>query len=1555
MNQTTSEGNFLQISASVAALLTSDDPELPRSMTIDEQGGPRFAKYAPFESFVNKVENYPYPFIVGGKIWEFPNTVPDDWQGQNLNQPNNPITVTDHQLAIDATVLKQGVANLVFHPHGWIRNSQMVEIVEHVVQEHGDRVKFLNFRECLERVNRNLLADQPVRAANGQDNGVRLLDLNNDGFLDVVIGNDNVRKTRIWKPDESRWRESDFQVSIVHVDQDGNHRSAGVRFFITQANGQASFLVRNEREAGVWHFQDQVWKRDDAMLAGLEMDGQPIWTARDSKDQGVRLRDLNDDGRCELIVGGSTTAVFHWDDNGKAWRRLPFDLPAETSIVDQQGEDAGLRFVDVDGDGRDDVIFSDARRYSLHLFSSMEEGWNRQVRSAVRPSDDVIPPIVRADGNTGAWFAEDHLWIQNEDTHRLPAGVDRRSFVELLGDEATIPRSADASLRTIEVADGYRVELVAAEPLVMDPVGFDWGADGRLWVVEMADYPLGLDDKGKPGGRVRFLEDLDGDGRYDRSTLFAEGLPFPSDIMVWRDGILVTAAPNILYLEDRNGDGKSDHQVVLFSGFVEGNQQHRVNGLRWGLDNWVYVPNGDSGGVIRSAKTNDEVNINGRDLRIEPDSGRIETTTGRTQHGRGRDDWGNWWGANNSNPMFQFVLDDHYLSRNPHVAPPDARHMVSTLDNSPIHPISKVLSHWSGYRPPAPGQPSRFTSACGTMLYRDHLLGDDLYGNMFVSEPVHNLVHRRLIEWDGLLMRSRKPANEENSEFLRSRDSWFRPTTVRTGPDGCLWIADMYRLVIEHPEWIADDVEASLDLRAGRDRGRIYRIVSDATPPREVADISALDVDDLVRMLRSPNGTLRDIVHKELLWRGDRDEKTSALQSAVTTSDNPLQRLHALCVLDGLGSISSTALAAAMQDSHPGVRRHAARISERFADTSAADEWMRVLIERSRTETDPHVRLQIAYSLGAFDNAEAARTLGTMLVRHASDRYLSAAVISGIANRTADVASGARSAIESLKAARDGNAEVKPSAEVLHNETEWIHIAEPIVRTALAIDDLATVRIVVMDLLLEASENASTPRMSTMADMQALLRKHGSSLAKLLDDETSMQRYESLRAEAMRTLLDSEQSSDRRTASLRFLAGDARFKLNEPEMLTSLLLPQTPSDLQQAAIRAVGDLQDRNVLKSVLDRWQSFDPLTRDRLVAVVLQRIDSTRVLLALMESQTIDASDLTAVDRQRLFNHPDAAIAKEAAKWITMRPDDARQAVIDRYLPATRSGGDRDRGRLHFQKACAACHKIGDIGFEVGPSLVGLIDKSPEFLTTHILDPSRAIEDKYLNYSVLTIDGRQLTGLLQSETATSVTLAGQNGETHTILKRDIETDGFVRGKLSMMPQGLEGTLDPRALADVIAFIIDNQPLPKSFPGNQPQVVSIDKQTGAIRLPATAAEIYGDTLVFESKYENLGYWGSANDRAVWQVDIPVGGRYDIYMNAAVAEGTEDNPFVFRIGDQSLVERTQATSTWDDYRRRKIGTLDLRPGRQQAVLQSDKKPNRFLMDLLEILIIPQGE
>ncbi|MHB8521323.1 MAG: PVC-type heme-binding CxxCH protein, partial [Limisphaerales bacterium] len=740
-NRTNALGQFLTLDSSVMNITTPNDPALPRELTADANGHEKFRKYLPFPSFVTTIENYPYPYVIGKLCWEFPAMAPSDWESQHIQGTNNPVLLADWKAALDATVLKQGTFTMIFHPYGWSSPEQLVALVDYAATKYGKRVKFLNFREAADRLNQNLLAGQPLRAANGQDNGVRLVDLNHDGCLDVVIGNEQARKTRVWNPQTQAWIESDFPTLLVTVDAGGNRHDAGVRFGVLEPDGNATIVVRNEAVADVWHFADGRWSEANALLTGLELDGKPILTAQGGRDRGVRLRDVDNDGRCELIVGNeSQNAVFAWLPEAKIWKKLSYGLPDGAQIVHADGRDAGLRFVDINEDGYADLVFSNDERYTFNLFVpevflGFQVGWSREVLKGKRGDFGEIPMIARGGEhpNNGAWFHSRHLWVQNEDTDALKDNVDRRSYDELLAGLQPPAKTPEASLAAIRVRPGFTVELVAQEPLVKDPIAFEWGADGKLWVVEMGDYPLGVDNKGKPGGKVLFLEDTNGDGVYDRSTVFLAGLNFPNGVMPWGKGVLVSAAPEIFYAEDTDGDGKADVKRTLFKGFREGNQQHRANGFDYGLDNWLYGANGDSGGTVLSLMTGKSVAINGRDFRLRPDDGAFESETGMTQYGRHRDDWGNWFGNDNPVWLWHFLMPERYL-RNPHLALKSTKkYLANYPDSTRVYPVSRMMQRFNDI-----GAAMHVTSGNSPTPYRDDLFGPDFATSVFASEPVHN-------------------------------------------------------------------------------------------------------------------------------------------------------------------------------------------------------------------------------------------------------------------------------------------------------------------------------------------------------------------------------------------------------------------------------------------------------------------------------------------------------------------------------------------------------------------------------------------------------------------------------------------------------------------------------------------------------------------------------------------------------------------------------------------------------------------------------------------------
>ncbi|MEC7565304.1 MAG: PVC-type heme-binding CxxCH protein [Planctomycetota bacterium] len=1509
--KTTAAGNHLAIDSSVFNVFTSNDPELANEITTRDDGDSRFHHYIPFDSFVNTIENYPYPFVQAGVCWQFPCVVPSDWEAQNIQRSNNPDTVRDMKFALDATVIKKGVYPLVFHPHGWIRNDQIVELINHAHAKYGKRVKFLTFKDCLERINQHLLKGSSLRAANGNDNGVRLLDINDDGYMDVVLGNGEQQLTRIYVPATNTWKETRLPARLAH---------SHAQFFSAEKGKETGLWVNDDNISGVWMNRKGHWVEAKERIT-IHSDWK---TSQGGVDQGLRFRDVDNDGSSELLTNDGK--IYQWI-NG-SWEAKPFELPSGMHFVTETGADNGLRFVDVNEDGYADLLQSNSQGYNLNLYDPAKSGWAIVALAGKRPEDTAVPMIALGGTNSGAWFSRKHLWVQNEFTQNLPALVDRRSFVQLLANIPPLPKPPEDSLKSIQTIPGFKVELVAAEPLVMDPVAFDWGTDGRLWVVEMADYPLGLDNKGKPGGRVKYLEDTNNDGKYDKATLFVDHLGFPSDVMTWRDGVLVTAAPNIWYFEDSNNDGQADIKKVLFDGFAEGNQQHRVNGLRWGLDNWIYLANGDSDGVVHSLKTGDHINIAGRDLKLRPDTGDMIALAGKTQHGRNRDDWGNWWGANNSNPMFQYILTDHYHARNPHVAPTGSRHAVASLQNSPLYPISRIMSHWEGYRPPAPGQPSRFTSACSTMMYRDDLLGSELRASMLVSEPVHNLIHRRHIRMDGLLMHSSKPESEDGTEFLRSTDSWFRPTTIRTGPDGAIYFADIYRIVIEHPEWINDQTEMKLDLREGADKGRIYRVVREDTPLRPYSFPAPSDSDQFVRDLTNKNGWVRDYAHRQLVWSEKSPTIDRALETITLGDKSPVARLHALSALSGRGVLSAPVLLKSLQDQHPEVKRLAVRLSESFSDGEDAPVVSKSLNHLSKTEHTPQVLLQLAYSLGEFHTPEVALSLANILHRQGENHYIVSAALSSTATNSTDVLRHYQ------KLATD-----TPSATVL----------EALLTTTLAANDQRSISKLAQQLLSPAAGAPQTWHFTALNSVQRLLKQRGTTLANILRTPAQQETLQQFSSRAQLLFENNDQPTETRVAALEFLLN------NRTQVGVSRLIPllktQTPRELQVVAINFINTHASPELTKSLIEDWSSIGPVVSDRLITMLIQHTSATRELLSAIESKKLKPNDFNASHRQTLLDHPNEQLRQQAQNVFGTTSNAQRQQLIKQYLTVTlKADGDITHGKELFIKTCSACHRLNNHGVAVGPNLHGLKNKSSEFLTTHILDPNKAVEDKFRNYSVLTVRGTIITGLITEETAISLTITAAKGDATTILRKDIQENGLRRTGQSMMPVGLEKFLSQDDMSDVIAFIQANQTPPKSFEGNMPTTVKL--RNGKYSLPASQAAIYGTTAVFEAQYGNIGFWGSKNDRVVWTINIEKAGEFDVILDWAAPENTAGNQFELTSGESSFVGVIAATDSWDDYQQRPIGTLTLPAGDVQLTFSSTGSLNGFLLDLRTITLVP---
>jgi putative membrane-bound dehydrogenase-like protein len=1080
----------------------------------------------------------------------------------------------------------------------------------------------------------------------------------------------------------------------------------------------------------------------------------------------------------------------------------------------------------------------------------------------------------------------------------------------------SLPLSPQQSSAAIKVHEGLEVELVAAEPLVTSPVAIAFGPDGKLWVCEMYDYPTGVDGKYRPGGRIKVLEDTDGDGRYDKATVFLDNIPFPTGVTVWRKGVLVCAAPDILYAEDTDGDGKADVVRKLFSGFGTDNYQARVNSLCYGLDGWVYGSCGLFGGTIRSFKGGPPVKLGDRDFRIKPDEGILEPATGRTQQGRVRDDWGNWFGCDNTTLCRHYPLPDHYLRRNPHFAPPPPGVVImDDPDPNRLYPIRKDVQLFK-----LSGPPGYATAACGIGVYRDDLLGKQYQGNVFTCEPVNLVVHRLVLSPKGSTFSGKRAPEEQHSEFLASTDNWFRPVQVTTGPDGCLYVVDMYRFVIEHPRWIPKEDLAKVDVRAGSTMGRIYRIRPKGKAPRPLRRLDRLDTKSLVAALDSPNGCQRDLVHMMLLWRGDRAASKLLWH---TLWERPEAEVHDVWLTRELNGLKGFKLVEEFY-MHPGVGRNTIRACEGLPWTRSTDT------EDSANDPDPQVRLQLALSLGYWDRKQiAAQKLAQLAMRPDADAYLLAAVLSSIDKQ--NVGYVLRDILQGPKA---------PPATFLRQ----------LLGVAVALEERDVLPRFLRESTRPRAGGYTSAQMTTLTSVLEILDRRHEALANLADDRTRA-RIAKMEIAARAVAVDDRAQLPARLAAVDLLGRLPKGRAEDVAALGKLLTPQGPPALQSAAVAALARIADDRVPNLLTAAWRGSTPALQSQLTDVLLSRGPWLHHLLHSIEKKQVPAAQLSPAHRQRLLTHKDAAVRTLAARLFQGATSADRRKVLDAYRDVASLAGSAARGQAVFTKTCAACHRLKDVGHAVGPDLATVTNRSPEFLLIAILDPNREVDPRYVEYVAVTQAGQTLTGVLAGETATSIMLRGQEGREETILRADL--DELQSTGRSMMPEGLEKDITRQDMADLLAFLKEAGLSPKQLPGNAPAVVR--RAGGRLALLATNAEIYGGEITFEQPFRNIGYWHGAEDRAVWTVQADRAGEYDVWLDYACAKDSAANAYAFEGGRPTLRGKVAGTGGWDRYRQQKIGTIALATGTHRLTFRPDGRLNGALLDLRGIHLVPRGQ
>ncbi|MEX2121083.1 MAG: PVC-type heme-binding CxxCH protein [Pirellulales bacterium] len=956
------------------------------------------------------------------------------------------------------------------------------------------------------------------------------------------------------------------------------------------------------------------------------------------------------------------------------------------------------------------------------------------------------------------------------------------------------PLAAEESLAHFRLPEGLRIELVAAEPEVIDPVAIRFDEDGRLWVVEMGDYPNGPPPGEAPRSRVRILEDRDRDGRYETSRVFAEGLLFANGVQPWRQGAIVTLSGKIAYLADTDGDGRADLAETWYRGFAEDNPQLRVNHPRFALDNHVYVANGLRGGSVTDKRRPDAqpLPISGRDFRFDPIGGRCQAVSGHGQFGLTFDDFGNRFNCSNRNPLMHVVLADHYLARNPLLAVPAvASDVAAAGEASRVFPLSQA---WTTSILHA----GQFTAACGVSIYRGNALPAEFAGNAFTCEPTGNLVHREIIEPAGATFTG-KPAYE-GAEFLASPDTWFRPVNIETGPDGALYVVDMYRAVIEHPEFVPDELKERPDLHWGTDRGRIYRIV--AGPPSEPSGppapprLSAASTGELVVLLEHPNAWWRETAARLLYQRQDRGAR-GPLERLLRTAADARARAHALWALEGLDCLSDGLLAVAIADRHPRVREQAVVLSEARLGRSPR---LRAAVLDLASDDDPRLRFQVALSLGLSQADDLVEPLAAVGLAGAGDPWTRLAVAAS-ADRAGMLLKTIldRLAARNMAAGEGELALVAQLARLVGARREPDEIGD-LLRLAAG---------------LPSGSNGDRLRLTALAGVADALRNRGGSLQTIVGQAQGHDVVEQHLSRIFSQAASVAQDADAAPAARRqavALVSHAGFDLAAP-VLIALVEGPTDSELELAAIRALSVHRHDSVREVLVSNLPRRTPAARRAMLEALLADPPGAALILNELAAGRLRPAEIDPLHAGRLLEHREPTIRQRAAELLAAPAPAQRAEILSRYRSALQAQSDPRQGVEVFRKNCSTCHKIGSIGVDVGPSVADARTKTPEQLLLDILEPSRAIDNDYVAYSITTIHGNSLRGIIVSETASSVTLQEPEGKLVPLLRADI--DEMQSSGVSLMPEGLDRNITPREMADLISFIknwryLDGQvPLP--------------------------------------------------------------------------------------------------------------------------------------------------
>jgi len=988
------------------------------------------------------------------------------------------------------------------------------------------------------------------------------------------------------------------------------------------------------------------------------------------------------------------------------------------------------------------------------------------------------------------------------------------------------PTAPDKAAAKLDLHPDFDIRLVASEPLINKVINIDWDPAGRMWVAETPEYPngrrgiradqLGAEWKDHGGlvaeagkqdrparDRISMLIDSNGDGIADKKEVFYEGLELVTSFVFYRDGVIVSQAPDILWLRDADGDGKAEKVEKIYTGLGTSDTHAVINNLRWGFDGWIYATHGYSAGTVTSPDgAKNFGRIGSGVVRFKPDGTAFEQFCSKN---------GNTWGLEvtgddeilftqpTSNEILNHVvLSEAILARGKIGNTPSFKAVIRDRKSNPVikfDNLAYVQIDLVG----------KFTAAAGCAIYEGGAWPSDWNYSYFTTEPTISIAHHEVVKTDGVTFAANMTREEE---FIGGRDKWFRPIETRVGPDGALYVVDFYNQAVIHNDTRGpkhNNVNAAV--RPDRDHyfARIWRVQHKQATTISVPNLTNASPAELVAALESPSKAVRFTAHR-LIWENTNDEVLAAMKKVPMTQDAP-PWVHRIWLMADAGKLSDFILTSALKDERPAMRKNALRIAA--LKTAAPTEPVKQAILNNLPDPDARVQLEAIVAAGALPADEEVTSALVKLYPALTNAWAQSAV-AGVA---------AKNPSSFLAAALAGNdpENLRGLVTVLAEQTAQKAVTDSeqasavVIAAANAPAKADALKVVIFETLAKSMKSQSAPKWSDAlrtAFQSALKSSNPVVPASALPLIARWDKGGSLSADVkalvtqmLEKLNDLALSDEQRAQLATSLVGVRQLNADIVPSVAKMISSSTSPALQRRVIESLGSSADATIGAAFAELYPKLQPDAQDAVFAQIVKRSDFSLAFVNSLQQGKIDFASLNPGAVHRLRTHPDGAVARRANEVIdALRGPEVKEkeALIAKLAPDVEKPGNVGNGQKAFTQNCAVCHRFNGEGKELAPDLTGMGVHGAHELLVHILDPNRMVEENYMAVSIETKDGESYDGILGRDTRASVVVRNVAGETE-IKTTDIKSRRMT-GR-SLMPEGFEA-LGPETLRDILTYM---------------------------------------------------------------------------------------------------------------------------------------------------------